>query len=213
MKTFKQFLGEAEAPQDAREFFEREAAPFIREAKGAGVLVRGSDIKPIHYATITLPSGVNIDVGISTVRKDRKPTGIPLAVHNVVDDWMQDQFGIAGRTGSVFVFGDHAYQDASGYGEVYVVIPQGDFKFIWSREVFDLIINYDDEIADEVNGIGNSDEFKDTIEAILDDLHYQTSDLHAAISSSHEIMIECDDVLMVRVVDYNILKELKEILR
>ena len=214
MITFKQFLGEDSAPVDAREFFLREAKPFIDKSEGGGLLVRGTDHKPPTLARIKLPSGREVDVGITAVRKDRRPMDVPSDVHSKTDDWMNETFGIRGRSQTAFVFGEHRASDAKSYGELYAVIPQGDFKFLWSPKVTDMFDYYQYKgFGERVRGLHGAD--KDTaIELELLNMEYTDTDLRRAIKSGNEIMIECQHLLLVnlRDGDTELMEELKEVL-
>lgn len=203
MITFKDFLREESEPVDAREFFHREAQPFIQKSKGAGLMYRGfintSYIKP--YAKITLPSGEVVDVGITPVRKDRRSRDLPEPVHNAFNTWMKETFDIDGRTGSAFVLGEKAKETASGYGELYVVIPQGEFKYLWSPEVNDLFRTYARSgIKDHLHSLtasGEMDMFQTIVNSTMDTLGYRDTDLDQALYSTSEIMVECDYLLVV----------------
>ncbi|WP_300760217.1 hypothetical protein [Janthinobacterium sp.] len=213
MISFKQFLREADDSQDAREFFHREAAPFIDQAEGAGVLVRGTHHSPPVYKTVTLPSGKEITVHRMEVRKDRKPMDMPREAHEIADKFMKDKFGIAGRSGTAFVVGAVNSELAAGYGDLYAVIPQGEFRYIWSPKTMDLYDYF------EYTGFDGRARGMETPEKIsmwreeLEGMKYQDTDLPRAIRSGFEVMLECDHLLLVRVDDDEILDELYKVLR
>ncbi|WP_300760221.1 hypothetical protein [Janthinobacterium sp.] len=203
MITFKDFLREESDPVDAGEFFHREAQPFINKAAGAGLMYRGfvdtDYIKP--YAKITLPSGKVVDVGITAVRKDRRSRDLPTVAHDAFNTWMKDTFDIDGRTGSAFVLGEAAEETASGYGYLYVVIPQGEFKYLWSPKVNDLFRTYvNSGIKDHLHRLtqsGEMDVFQSIVNATMDTLDYRDTDLPQALQSTSEIMVECEYLLVV----------------
>ncbi|WP_300760212.1 hypothetical protein [Janthinobacterium sp.] len=218
MKTFKQFLGEDESPQEAREFFERECKPFIDKAQGAGVFVRGTDDKIPTLAHIKLPSGRELEVGFAKVRKDRVPKDVPIEFHNAVEGWMQNEFGISGRAGSAFVVGDAALRDVYTYGEAHVVIPQGKFKFIWSPEVNDLLDFYNNEASEHLEFDMSEGDMYAAVDEMLPAKAYRESDLPGAIKSRNEIMVECEHLLMInlgedRAEHRAIIDEIKEVLK
>lgn len=223
MITFKQFLGEAEL-LDAKEFFHRECKPFISQAQGAGVFFRGTVRKPPTLARVKLPSGREVNVCITTIRKDRRPMDMPHNIHYAVDEWMQEKFGIAGRSGSAFVVGgEQGMKDAASYGTLYAVIPQGDFKFLWSpnvKDLFDLYLHGAETIPIKEmpqDGRGAA------MVTILEGKGYKTTDLPAAIASTKEVMVECEHLLLIKLSGEDedgfgetgnaILTELKEILK
>ncbi|WP_300760223.1 hypothetical protein [Janthinobacterium sp.] len=202
MITFKQFLSEALEVQDAREFFRKEAGPFVQQAKGHGVFLRGADNKPPTIARVELPSGRVVDVGMMSVRKDRIPMNMPKDFHLAADEWMKGKFGIAGRTGAAFVLGEDGRRTAESYGEyLYAVIPRGDFKFIWSPEVEDLFDQYHNGgMRDAVKGL-TGEEFNAAVTAELEKINYTDEDLPGALDSENEVMIECEYLLVVDVTD------------
>lgn len=197
MKTFKQFISESDEPQDAREFFERECKPFIDKVQGAGVFVRGSNEQFNTLAHIKLPSGRELEVGIAKVRKDRNPKDIPAEFHYAVDEWMQNEFDISGRSGSAFVVGDAAIRDVYTYGDAHVAIPQGGFKFLWSPEVNDMLDFYTSEAVDHLTYDMSEGDMYSAVEELLPTKDYRDTDLPGAIKSGNEIMVECDHLLMI----------------
>lgn len=206
MITFKQFLQEDEELPDAREFLHRECKPFIQQSHGAGVFLRGVDTRnpPELLGEFRLPSGKTIRLHKMKVRKDRKPMDTSTFMHTVTDEWMQEKFGISGRSGSAFVIGDKeytAYKDAKSYGDVYAVIPRGDFKFIWSPAVRDLFDQYQYKgLKDKITGL-HRDEKIQMIRDELDNLQYTDTDLPGAIKSGREVMLECDELIMMYAMD------------
>lgn len=227
MITFKMFLGEADEVQDAKEFFRREAGPFVKQAHGHGVFLRGTSSKAPTIARVELPSGRVVDVGLTTVRKNRTPMNIPKEFHITTDEWMKEKFGIAGRSGSAFVLGEDGRLIAASYGEhLYAVIPKGEFKFIWSPQVEDLFDQYHNGgIRNAISGL-SGDEFKQAVIGEMEKLDYTDSDLPGALDSENEVMLECDYLLVVNVSDIEgdddgygyqdgraVLRELKEALK
>ena len=70
------------------------------------------------------------------VRKDRKPKDMPEEVHNWLDDWFEDKFGVRARSQSLFTIPKGSI--AAGYGTPYAIFPIGNYKIIWSPEIEDL---------------------------------------------------------------------------
>lgn len=218
MISFKQFINETdiESVQDVREFFHREIEPFRKQAKSYGVFFRGTRHTPTPYAKITLPSGKVVDVGIMSVRKDRAPADTNQVIHEVVDEWMKEKFGIAGRSGSVFVVGEESIEIAREYGPVYVTVPQGDFKFIWSPKVYDMLHLDWSPIYAIRRKIDRNDPLTDedvsAIKDLLSKQGYRTNELPWALDSGNEVMIECENLLMIKL-DKSILTELKQVMK
>ncbi|WP_300760225.1 hypothetical protein [Janthinobacterium sp.] len=192
MITFKQFLGE-ESTDEFSEFIHRECQPFIDKAKGSGVAIRGMDQPGRVIHTYNTPQAHPLHVHINTVRKDRKSLSTPDVYHRAIDGWMQDEFGIAARTGSVFVFGERSAHHTENYGQPYIIFPRGDFKFLWSPVVGDL---YDALIMEfgPAFKMGRTDEVSpEDITRYVKSLQYTDEDFNLALQSGNEIMIECDE--------------------
>lgn len=64
------------------------------------------------------------------VRQDRLPTDTPEDKHRAFNAIIAAAGGRANRSNAAFVSGDKGF--ASGYGDVYVFIPLGQFHFTWS---------------------------------------------------------------------------------
>lgn len=176
MYSFKKFLME-----DTIKYLEdilEECAPFIRESRGR-FIYRGI-FKPRGEIQIRTPEG-RISAYRMDVRQDRRPADSDLVVHQSADSFMKREFNIAGRSQTVFVSGSE--QMASGYGKPFIILPRGDFKFLWSPIAGDMAVKFE---VDEEYTISE-------IEDKLRDMKYQTTDLPKAIASTHEIMIECKD--------------------
>lgn len=74
-------------------------------------------------------------IRFGTFRRDRVPTDTPRSIHNRVDELMTDTFGHPYRTEALFCTG--SFRTARAYGVACILIPQDDFKFVWSRRVAD----------------------------------------------------------------------------
>jgi hypothetical protein len=72
------------------------------------------------------------------VRLNRKPTDTYHEIHSDLDDEFERQFGYPARSNSVFCTGDEG--DAAEYGTLYMIFPQGKYKFLYSKEIGDLYI-------------------------------------------------------------------------
>lgn len=174
MITFKQFLNENESTVITLEEMLSECKPFIQQADGQ-FIYRGMK-SPTGEITISTPVGDRAAYRME-VRKDRRPLDTDIETHNFADEWMKREFGIAGRSQALFVTGDA--NSAKGYGDPYIILPRGDFKFIWSQHVADMADLHFPRGAEK--------------EDIISKAGYQTTDLAKAISSYNEIMINCVD--------------------
>lgn len=192
MITFKQFLGE-DSTDDFIEFLHRECQPFIDKAKGSGVAIRGMDQAGPVFQVFTTPRGRSMPVHINSVRKDRKSLSTPDVYHQAIEGWLQGEFGVAGRTGSVFVYGERSAMHTEDYGQPYIIFPRGEFKFLWSPVVGDL---YDVLIMEfgPAFKLGRTDEVSpEDITRYVKSLQYTDRDFNLALQSGNEIMIECDE--------------------
>jgi len=53
-----------------------------------------------------------------------------------IDDYFLDEYGHRFRSEAIFATG--RYSTADGYGNVFVILPVGDYEILWSRQVKDL---------------------------------------------------------------------------
>lgn len=69
------------------------------------------------------------------VRTDRLPKDMKMAIHQTLDDAYEEVFGWRARSESVFVSGD--LHQASHYGNVYIILPMGNYRFAYNVSVRD----------------------------------------------------------------------------
>ncbi|WP_300760231.1 hypothetical protein [Janthinobacterium sp.] len=174
MYSFKQFLNENTGEVKTIKEVIAECQPFLTASKNR-LVFRGMK-NPTGAFTLSTPSG-DIPGYRMDVRTDRRPLDSNKLTHDAVDDYMEDKFGWRGRSAGLFV--TTITNHASAYGDVYMILPRGDFKFIWSPKVSDLITKQMNVTSD--------------IEKELRKFKYQSTDLTAALNSGHEIMISCKD--------------------
>jgi hypothetical protein len=99
-----------------------------------------------------------------------------LDLHEKVDEYFFNQFGIKFRSQSVFCTGK--IKSALKYGKVAVIEPIGRFEICWSPKCYDLI-----EIEDF---------HWMSVEEFIIENEYQTGDLQEAIKAENEIMLFCE---------------------
>jgi len=128
------------------------------------------------------------NIFISDVRKNRKPTDTKINVHNDLDTLFKKKFGWKARSNSIFCTG--SAEDAADYGNtVYMIFPIGKYRYLWSDKIDDLFFYVDTHlITSDPNRI---DRLAKTVNK------YKTSDIKKAISSKHEIMVNCDQYLAI----------------
>lgn len=183
--TFKQFLTEQGS--------EDESSDNLSTDQIVDVIVQ--NCKPYLNAISNEPDDFVLYRGMSTkepfvtkqVQENRRPLGMDRKVHDLVDSWMYDKFGVRFRSNAIFTSGHKGF--ATAFGHPYAIFPIGNFKIAWSPEVNDLFdaLDVDNETATEEN-----------VDQALNDLNYQNSDLLAAIESGNEVMIHCDKYYAVR---------------
>lgn len=142
---------------------------------------------------------VDARTGLRTIRghnPNRKPLDTPPEVHNELNRIYKEMFGLPFRNGT-FVSG--SYPQSTGYGDMTVVVlPIGNFNFLWSPKVEDALVGYDIDarcIKYKYNKSVLSPEY---LQDKTDDNDYQTTNLPSAILSRHEIMLYCDSCIILR---------------
>lgn len=135
-----------------------------------------------------------------SVRKNRKPVDMPPQLHEFLDQWFKDKFGVAARSNGLFV--STGEKQASNYGVPYFVFPKGQFSVIASREVRDLfdmlnqLIMDDPRFADvsSLYDMGNKQLGKKqlkVLERILDQAEYKQYNVKS-LQDEVEAVVICD---------------------
>lgn len=178
MYSFKQFLREESGDITITiEDVMAECLPFIRESED-NLIYRGINTTSGEM-TLETPDG-DFPLYRMDVRQDRRPLHSDMRTHNTVDDFLKREFGFPGRSQGLFVTGNRT--SASTYGPTYIILPRGEFRYVWSPQVRDLLFY---PISDE--------DSEDVVLRKLNDMQYQDNDLPEAIYSHNEIMIGCKD--------------------
>ena len=123
------------------------------------------------------------DISKISVRKERIPSSTPKEVNDYINKYFKSK-GFASRDESIFVSGNKDL--AGGYGAIYIIIPIGNFDFVWSKEIDDFYERLPYIKNDEL-----TDKQRLDIELMLDT--YINKDFGAAIKSGHEIWIDCKE--------------------
>ena len=146
--------------------------------------------------------GVMSDVGEfiqKNVRlEDRKPKAMDPFLYDQINNYFTEHFGAPFRN-AMLTTGDSHH--TIRFGEVYVVFPRGNFKYLWGEEVDDLNFAYSDfmssDIVDKnvegnVWSSNNTDLISDLfMEHYIKKVKWHTTDLKKAIEEEVEIMIRC----------------------
>lgn len=112
--------------------------------------------------------------------ENRIPKDISTDTHNRINKYFQEHYGAQFRN-SMLVTSNLSQAEEYAYGglnigSVYVIFPVGQFEYLWSPTVTDML-----------DIVMATDDFEADLET------YQTTDLKAGIRSGHEIMIRCKE--------------------
>lgn len=157
----------------------RKCFPYIRMIGWDNYLYRG-----IHPATVPF--------SINKCPVNRNPKDTDIDMHNIADAWFQSEFGTRYRSNAVFASGSHA--QAAEYGHVYAIFPCGKFKFCWSPDVADMTKEFK---WISVRARNDEDGGEGRMMEALANSNYGEQDLSFARESGNEIMIHCDEYIMV----------------
>ena len=173
--------------ESAAENITRDCQPFLRRLGGEKLtLYRGMNYSWAHNAGnfVKLPCPVN-----------RQPTGTPLNIHQLCDDWFLKNFNIRYRSNAVFATSE--MDRAWIYGPIFAVFPIGQFSFCYSPKIVDLLEAWDQ--PQEVMQRMSDDDARSLVNRTLTFGHYSNTNLPAAINSSCEVMIHCNEYYLVNV--------------
>jgi len=114
---------------------------------------------------------------------DRQPRGTRLDIHNNINEALKKIFGKPWRN-ALFVSGNRKDAAWYGNGNTFRVYPVGDFEFLWSPKIVDLLPTWD-KIKDKHKSKEEAlNELMDLVSS-----SYQTTNLKEAIASGNEIHI------------------------
>jgi hypothetical protein len=156
----------------------------------------------VYHNEFTSDMGMDKPVKSISINSNRTPLDTPDRAHHLIDDWFNKYTGYRFRSSSLFVTGSSP--NASTYGKLVRVIPEGEFHFCWSPKIQDMYEALS-EYAYLVGGptIGDRKQAihylkDDNIIQFLEDSEFLLDkDLTNAIYSRHEIMIVAKSALIV----------------
>lgn len=157
-------------------------------------IYRGLTVPLQSYTTEEI-GGSEVSWIIMDARRDRDPVSTPKAFSNAADAFFNKQFRWTPRRDGTFAVKDLSL--ARHYGEGNIFIPLGDFRFIWSEDVSDLYIAYDEIKEDWYDKNLQRDEMIEKWIEYLGTAGYTNQDLGRAIASGNEIMFDCNQYLLV----------------
>lgn len=212
-QSFKKFVAAQDAAllqkqEKVAKFIHANCKPYLRALSGVPLsntfnLWRGSKLGEYEPGDVV------------KTRKNRNPLDSSAEFHNFVDNIFLKKFKHNFRSNAVFCTGNKP--DAEHYGSAYMVVPMGNFRFLWSPKIADLYSSlgdtYDD-FEDTVRDMKHmyvknkflppdkmksvmADIMKSAEEKFLKDTQYTDKDLVAAIKKKNEVMIACDKYLMI----------------
>lgn len=182
-KSFKQFL--LEESEDFFELIKKDCQPFLN-ACGTNLLIRGMrDISDADLVQGYVNDGKRINLYKKPVLKNRKPTHTAVEIHDEMNAWFKDKFGVNVRSEALFCYGERATETDS-YGTKFAIFPIGDVDVVWSKDTYDLWFELAHKIRDN------------TVPEILTQLNYKRGSLRAAIQSDAELMLLCDSYYAIR---------------
>jgi len=82
---------------------------------------------------------------ILKTRFDRKPTDTPQVIHDIIDVWFFNKFGIKARSQSIFTTPKLTF--AKRYGVPTAILPKGNAVYIYSKKACDLFNNLSERIS------------------------------------------------------------------
>lgn len=152
------------------------------------------DHNPAHYP---LYRGVGSESDlfiIKSVRLDgRRPSDSAQNVHDALNDYFIQKFEEPFRD-AMFAAGTDIV--AESFGNLYLVFPVGQFTFIWSPEVTDLVTEWSSSLDDIVDTEYGP---RSDMNRFMNQFDYTNKNLQAAIQSNKEIMIRCEEYYGVRI--------------
>lgn len=101
---------------------------------------------------------------------------------HLCDQWMTEKFKYPYISQGIFTTGNKTL--AGAYGELHIVLPIGQFEYVWSPKVEDQI-----DIEDEW---GDGDQSPESLFSMLDNAGYTNGGLGQAVSTGHEVIIRCE---------------------
>jgi len=187
---------------------EKDCKPFLKEIKKSDgrLLFRG-----IRGAIKKDKNGLEK----RRVRKNRKPSDIPLELHKYIDDELYAKFGWHPRSEGVFA--TSSFMNAVNFGVPHLFFPIGKFKYVWSTYGSmgneDLLSTLEDlQIVDYERGkyIVSDALSKDEIEKEIDYLlkKYTDKNLQKAMKLEAEISFKCDHYYLADAEDGHYIEEM-----
>lgn len=134
---------------------------------------------------------------------DRIPRDLAIDVHEHINNWFTEAYGKPWRN-AIFCTGSIA--EANEYGHLYQIFPLGDFEYLWSPDIVDLMRTVSGSGLVHVDkNIMIPQDHKPTDPALIDQFieqelagKYTSSNLLTALRGKNEIMLWCDRYYAIR---------------
>lgn len=204
--TFKDFLdNQFEVRGGLSEIVEKHSPGTLRRL-GGNLLHRGVSSNMGKFQGMWSAVDVPTEVFIKSVRKDRKPRNTNTELSRRIDNWFRRKFDWAPRAEGVFVFGEEGRFSTSAYGvNQCVVFPVGKFSYVWSPKVDDLYTEIPSKIFNDVSGrwgpaaTYDNDRFsQEKFDEYMESLGYTNNKIEKGAKMGAEIMIDCDEILLIK---------------
>ena len=203
MITFKQFLDESVfkspkhtnmADNELKDMLQHDCEYFLDQSCNSGFLVRGmKSMGRAKYKELPHPRDpehTSVPYWENYTRQDRSPTDTSQKTHEMLDRWFDQAFGLRARSQALFCMGssDRGVKATKQYGDTFIIMPVGEFKYVWSPEVIDLYA--------ETAGINWSREYdegepEEALDKFMSSQSYRNNRLDEAVRGRSEIMVGC----------------------
>lgn len=98
--------------------------------------VAGTGLKNLFYRGVRNSNFLKHPLEVRHVRQDRWSRDMPNTWSACIDDWQEQNLGVRGRSQRLFV--SKSSVQASGYGNISIVLPIGEFNGLWSPQIKDM---------------------------------------------------------------------------
>jgi hypothetical protein len=165
--------------------------------------LRSTDM-PLYRGIGGLSGNSIIKAKTVQVNKNRKPRDSHPAVQKLIDDWFEKRWGVRPRQSALFCSG--RIKVAEYYGRPFYVFPVGKFKIIWGVDdkyrdalVDSLYLSNKIEGQLKVAKDRSPEHEAEITDSFMKTVQWNTTDLEDAQLSGGEIMLLCDEVILVPV--------------
>lgn len=191
MITFKQFLVEDVSDEAREQLMIKWAHQIVTDCRPA--LNTFLDLGEYKlYRGMTERNTVYKDEDLQPVEMltQRRPRDTGEMVHQAMDQWFYENFGIKYRSQAISCTSD--YYDAVEYGTPHLIFPIGKFRYIWSPDANDVGVKVDGKTIGRMDGPiahYNQEDVYKIVSDILEDMTFWESKPDQAMDSGNEIMV------------------------